>query len=249
MSGIPIHTQSPISAVTASTTSTLSNNNEYPSAQPGAAAPTPTQTSSSTSQYTPSPPQPGDIPDPSSAKITAKPSVHPPPKAGEKPKPPEYYAPALAVPTQAATQAQQYPQQMSIPPPTASYPGQPPASITSSNPTPSFSQPSNLYSPAEIEQRPPPTRTVPGTNERGERRSLEHPPGYVQNSHAMDMTPDQRLAMQQRNQSASLGLRDKSTGNAGYGQEESVWDVAKRLAKGVGDKVTELNERYGGGKP
>ena len=64
----------------------------------------------------------------------------------------------------------------------------------------------------------------------------------------MEMTPDQRLAMQRENQSASLGLGNKSTGNAGYGQEESVWDVAKRFAKGVGDKVTEINERYGGGK-
>ena len=62
------------------------------------------------------------------------------------------------------------------------------------------------------------------------------------------MTRDQRLAIQQENQPGSLGLGDSSGGNAGYGQEESVWDIAKKFAKGVGDKVTEINEKYGGGK-
>ena len=248
MSGIPIHTQSPISAAKASKTPTSSSNNEYPSAQPGAAAPTPTQTISSTSQYAPPPPQPGTVPVPLPATITAKPSIPPPPKPGEKPKPLQYYAPVHAGPTHVATQAQPYPEQMSIPPPAPSYPRQPPASITSPNPTPSFPQPSSLYSPTEAQHQPPPTRTLPGANEGGERRSLGHPPGYVQNSHAMDMTQDQRLAIQQGNQSGSLGYGQDSSSNAGYGQEDSVWDVAKRLAKGVGDKVSEINERYGGGK-
>ncbi len=54
--------------------------------------------------------------------------------------------------------------------------------------------------------------------------------------------------MQQESQPGSLGFGENSHDNAGYGHEESVWDVAKRFAKGVGDKVTEMNERYGGGK-
>ena len=62
------------------------------------------------------------------------------------------------------------------------------------------------------------------------------------------MTPDQRLAMQRENQPGSLGFGDNGSGNAGYGQEETVWDIAKKFAKGVGDKVTEINEKYGGGK-
>lgn len=138
---------------------------------------------------------------------------------------------------------------MSIPPPAPSYPGQPPASTTSTNPTASFPRPSNLYSPAETVPQPTPTRTFPSANEGAERRSLEHPPGYIQNSHALEMTPEQRLAMQQESQPGSTGFGENSNDNAGYGQEESVWDVAKRFAKGLGDQVTKINERYGGGKP
>lgn len=248
MSGIPIHTKSPISATKSSTTSTPSSSYEYPPAQPGAAAPTPTQTRNSTTQYAPPPPQPGAAPIPAPATVTPKASIPPPPKAGEKPKPPEYYNPVHAKPTHVATQAQPYPQQMSIAPPVPSYPGQPPASITSINPNLSSPRPSNIYSPAETLPQPPTTRTVPNANEGGERRSLEHPPGYTQNSHAMDMTPEQRLAMQQESQTGSIGFGDNSNDNAGYGQEESVWDVAKRFAKGAGDQVTKINEKYGGGK-
>ena len=248
MAGIPIHTQSPISAAKALPTSTQPNDKEYPSARPGTGALMPTQTASSTSPYTPPPPRPGAVPAPPPPTITAKPSLPPPPKAGETPKPPEYYAPVHATPTDAASQAQSFPQQMSIPPPTASHRGQPPGSITSSNPTPPFPPLSTLYPPAETQQQPPLTGPIPAENEGRERRSLEHPPGYVQNSHAMDITPDQRLAMQQENQPGSLGFGDHNGGNAGYGQEESVWDLAKKFAKGVGDKVTEINEKYGGGK-
>ena len=249
MSGIPIHTQSPISATKASTTSTPSNSYEYPPAQPGAAVPTPTQTRSSTSQYAPPPPQPGAAPVPAPATITPKASISPPPKAGEKPKPPGYYTPVHARPTHVTSQAQPYPQQMSIPPPEPSYPGQPPASITSTNPIPSLPRPSNLYSPAETLPQPSSTHTVPSANEGTGRRSLEHPPGYIQNSHAMEMTSEQRRAMQQGSQPRSIGFGESSNDNAGYGQEESVWDVAKRFAKEVGDQVTKINERYGGGKP
>ena len=249
MSGIQIHTQSPISAAKASTTSTAPNKNEYPSAKPGTAPPAPTRTTNTSSQHAPPTPQPGAVPVPQAATTTVKPSVPPPPKAGEKPKSPEYYAPVHATPTHVATQTQPYPQQMSIPPPALSYPGQPPASVTFQNPIPPFAPPSSLYSPGETQQHSQPTPTIPGADGGKARRSLEHPPGYVQNSNAMDMTPTQRSAMQQESRSESLGFSDNNNGNAGYGQEESVWDVAKRFAKGVGDKVTEINERYGGGKP
>jgi len=63
----------------------------------------------------------------------------------------------------------------------------------------------------------------------------------------MEMTSEQRLAMQQESQPRGIGFGENSNDNAGYGQEESVWDVAKRFAKGVGDQVTKINERYGGG--
>ena len=243
MLGIPVHTHSPISATNSSVAPKALNDDQSLSARPGAAPPTPTRTTNTNSQYTPPPAQPGPVPLPQSATITAKPSVPPPPRAGEKAKPPEYYAPVHATPTHAATQAQPYPQQMSIPPPGHSYPSQPPVSITSLNQLSPLPQPSNLNLSAETQQ-PQPTRTFHGADGVEARRSLEHPPGYVQNSHALDMTPDQRLAMQQEHQSGRLGLGENKT--SGYGQEESVWDIAKRFAKGVGDKVTEINEKYGG---
>ena len=53
------------------------------------------------------------------------------------------------------------------------------------------------------------------------RRSLEHPPGYVQNPYAADMTPEQRFATQHSPHSPTLGWNTsgaaKSPGVLGTG--------------------------------
>ncbi len=244
MTGIQVHTQEPISPAkasgvslqtadkpvgsisqTASTTTAASYG--YPPAKPGAAVPTPTTTSKST--YSPPAPQPGTAPVPPPPTITTKPSLPPPPKAGEKPMPPEYYAPGHSTPTK----PQPYPAQMAQPP-LGSYPnGIPPVSTTSTT-EPSFplsAPPINL--PAVSAGSPT-------------RASLEHPPGYVQNPYASDMTPAQRLAAPQPENesetSPSLGFTDNTQGNhAGFGEEESVWSMATKWAKKKGEQASELH--------
>lgn len=91
------------------------------------------------------------------------------------------------------------------------------------------------------------------------RKSLEHPPGYVQNPYAADMTPEQRFATQKSPGSPSLGYGNgvkspgilgglaspgkgmgilNGTGAAGDG--EGVWGVVGGWVRGVGKKVGEV---------
>ena len=244
MAGIQVHTREPISPAkasgvspqtadkpagnvsqTASTTTTASYG--YPPAKPGAVVPTPTATSKST--YGPPAPQPGAAPAPPPSTTTAKPSLPPPPKAGEKPMPPEYYAPVHPTPTK----GQPCPPQMAQSP-LGSYPnGIPPGSTTST------AEPSFPLSAAPI--------TLPAASAGSPTRaSLEHPPGYVQNPYASDMTPAQRLAAaQQENDSKtspSLGFTDNAKGNhAGFVEEDSVWSMASKWAKKKGEQASELH--------
>ena len=244
MTGIRVHTQEPINPAKASGVSpqtadkpagsnsqtaltTTATSYGYLSAKPGAAVPTPTAISEST--YSPPAPQPGTVPVPRPPTTTAKPSLPPPPKAGEKPMPPEYYTPVHPTPTK----PQPYPPQMAQPP-LGSYPnGIPPGSTTSST-EPSFplsAPPINL----PVASAGSPTRA-----------SLEHPPGYIQNPFASDMTPAQRLAAAQREgdseTSPSLGFTDNAKGNhAGFGEEESVWSIASKWAKKKGEQASELH--------
>ena len=80
------------------------------------------------------------------------------------------------------------------------------------------------------------------------RASLEHPPGYVQNPFASDMTPDQRFAakQQQENQSnilPSLGYTDNAEGSRpGLDEDETVWATAKKWVKEKGEKASKLGE-------
>lgn len=244
MTGIQVHTQEPISPAkasgvspqttdkpvggisqTASTTTTASYG--YPPAKPGAVVPTPTATSKSTN--IPPAPQPGTAPVPPPPTTTTKPGLPPPPKAGEKPMPPEYYAPVHPTPTK----PQPYPPQMAQPP-LGSYPnGIPPGSTTSTT------EPSFPLSALPI-KLPEASAGSPT------RASLEHPPGYVQNPYAADMTPAQRLsAPQQENESEtspSLGFTDNAKGvHAGFGEEESVWSMATKWAKKKGEQASELH--------
>lgn len=263
MSGVPIHTGSPISSakargstpeggstpsIPASTTViTASNTLGYPSARPGAGAPAPTPTRSQATavHHGPPPPQPGATPISSSTPVNAKPSLPPPPKVGEMLRSPEYYSPAQATPTK-SVQSQPYLQQMTLPSPVASN-GQPPASTTSTTFQPSFGSAHSLSFP----QRPTPVNlsSVSGGGRDG--ASLEHPPGYVQNPYASDLTPDQRYATEQASQSGgsqALGYNERrETSNAGFEDEEGVWGMAKKWAKGasdtVGGYVNEMNEK------
>ena len=82
------------------------------------------------------------------------------------------------------------------------------------------------------------------------RASLEHPPGYMQNPFASDMTPDQRLAaeQQQENQSntlPSLGYIDDSKGpRLGSEDDETVWGTAKKWAKETGEQAGKLWDSF-----
>lgn len=250
MSGIPIHTQSPISPAKASSTTsngeTSSDTSNYPSARPGA-APTPTRAQAIGLHHDPHPPQPGASPVPLPPTVTSKPNLPPPPKVGEVPKPPEYYTPGQATPTK-TTQPQPYPPQMTLPSPLASH-GQPPASTTSTGYSPSFASTASV--PSLQHSRPTPTSSFPPSGSGTDEQSLEHPPGYIQNPYASDMTPSQRFATEQASQSGgspALGYNEKKrTSNAGFEDDEGLWGMAKKWAKEasdtVGSYVNDVNEK------
>jgi hypothetical protein len=141
----------------------------YAPAQPGAAAvPVPTQAPqplqstptstipTSTTSYGPPPPQPGAVPTILQPTTAQKPSIPPPPKAGEKVQSLEFYAPVSA--------------------PTSSQAGGHPEFTPQSMP-PQWQQ--QLPNPPRAQ---PPASTS-SAFETG-RASLEHPPGYIQNPNA-----------------------------------------------------------------
>lgn len=250
-------------AATKSASGIASSNLNYPPPQPGPVATLPTPTQAPKSHYEPPPPQPGAFPSASSAAITAKPSLPPPPRVGEVPKPPEYYAPHHS-PPKTLTQRRQYPPQMMLSM-TEPSKGQPPSSTTSTATyTPAFTPSTSL--PTTERLQPTPTSPLPGNNHgngqlgAGSGVSLDHPPGYIQNPYASnDTLPDHRFATEQTNNSPRreqpLGLggyNDNSSHNitttsSGFDDEESVWGIAKKWAKGasdtVGNYVTDINEK------
>ncbi|ESZ98057.1 hypothetical protein SBOR_1588 [Sclerotinia borealis F-4128] len=70
-----------------------------------------------------------------------------------------------------------------------------------------------------------------------ERRSLEHPPGYVQNAYAAELSSDQRRAMEgEANRSGGLGL---GMGMGGGEEEEGIWGSAKRWVGSAGSRLSE----------
>lgn len=280
MSGVPVHTQSPINLAKASgitpqtayapppnftetttTTTTTATPSypsarpgkvapaptatpSYPSAKPGEVAPTPTATRASNPYYEPAAPQPGSVPSPSTARATSRPSLPPPPKAGELPRPSEYYTTPQALPTNSARPIP-YPEQMMLTTPEASK-GQPQSSTTSTNFSPSIPPSTALKSPPKAG----PTFLNPSHTFNGG-SNLEHPPGYVQNPHASEMTPDQRFATEQADRSGNSQAfghnKSMATNNASFEDDDSVWGIAKKWAKGAGDTVggyvTEMNEK------
>ncbi|KAI1769002.1 hypothetical protein GGR53DRAFT_461788 [Hypoxylon sp. FL1150] len=217
MAPIPVYTNSPIAASKASgvtpqtelppsvskpATTTASptspSSGSYPPAQPGAAPSlsTPTATTQIYNYDGPPAPQPGAAPTPTGAVST---SVPPPPKAGEK------YQPSRQTPAPQPV-SRPYPQQMSIPAPPAAYPAQQHGTSTASVPA-SYSSPG-------------PTATA-GSGF----HSLEHPPGYHQNSNASELDRYQRAATQQ----SELEEQREDTGG--------VWDSARKWAQQTGEKL------------
>ncbi|MCJ1452691.1 hypothetical protein MMC28_003034 [Mycoblastus sanguinarius] len=254
MSPIQTHTQDPInpaynpdqknSSQPVMTATSAQPSYGYPPPRPGASLPAPTSTTNPSYGNGPPRPQPGAVPVPAPPATTAKPSLPPPPKAGHKPLLPGYYTSVQSTLTGSA-QPQPYPPQMSKPPPGPPYNGIPPASATSTSTTHSFPAPA-------------PPSDFNTANETPTRASLEHPPGYVQNPYASDMTPDQRFATEQQASRSgnlpSLGYNDnrKGASSAELEDEGSVWDTAKKWVKEKGEQANELHgqiwDRLNGGK-
>ncbi|SLM37331.1 hypothetical protein LPUS_07149 [Lasallia pustulata] len=85
------------------------------------------------------------------------------------------------------------------------------------------------------------------------RRSLEHPPGYMQNPYASEMTPELRFATHFASQQtdglpAALGyIPNKSRNNsrAGVENEESgMWETARKYVRRASEMVGEMEEEF-----
>lgn len=245
MSGIQLHSEDPISPEKASTphNSNVENPSQpaqntapspyaYPPAQPGAAAPTATRTIPPSSGEGPPAPQPGGVPVPPPPTITAPASLPPPPKAGEKALPPEHYAPVHST----SVPPQPYPSQLSQPRVDAPLKGVPAGSTTSASTRPSFN----------------PSVRPSNSTDTPVRASLEHPPGYVQNPFASDMTPDQRFAAEQEHENRSdtsppLGYTDNAQGRKpSLEDDETVWGTAVKWAKETGEQASKVWDKLGG---
>lgn len=218
----------PPATTTASATS--SPGSSYPPAQPGAAPSLPTATAAAQAQayYTPQPqptptsavssegpppPQPGAVPIAPGA--AARSAIPPPPKVGEK-----YQPPAGTTP---------YPPQMSIPAPTAAYPAQQYGTLTAAGPSPAT--PAGGY----------------GGGGSGGGRNLQHPPGYQQSASAANSGLDRyqtSSAPQGSTYSPAAFAADSEQGRQQHhqqssGDEEGVWDTAKKWAQATGQKLAE----------
>ncbi|KAL8829109.1 MAG: hypothetical protein Q9191_002197 [Dirinaria sp. TL-2023a] len=256
MSGIPVYTQSPTSAAKAdgitpktasvptpttsthASTTSVATSSSTPARPEANIAPNPTQYSATPAENSPPPPQPGAVPLSSTSTNARRPSIPPPPKAGEKPLPREYYAKPTATPSK----PQPYPPQMSVPSPDSSSNGVPPSSVTSTTQPPLKAQQVSSPYPTQPAAAPSAARSRANT--------LEHPPGYAQDPHAQEMTPDARFATEQQatNQSSSHspvlpGYNGHSGGaNKGFEEEQGIWDMAKKLVSQAGEKVVEFEE-------
>ncbi|KAI9740663.1 MAG: hypothetical protein M1818_004627 [Claussenomyces sp. TS43310] len=253
MSGIPVYTQSPITATKASgvtpqtqappssisspskpgyapATTTATSSSTYPLAQPGAsvAAPMPAPTSSASQRYSPvqaisTTKTAGDVPP------APQPGAFPTPEHSLRsnlPPPPksgEHYQPPQP------SMPQPYPPQMAIPPPTNIYGAPPPSSSTSTTTTSA----STYLAPMDTYEAP--------------RKSFEHPPGYVQNPYASNFSGDRRRAQAAQQDPTGRGLGGYTSGNsspkAAFGVDpEAVWNTAKRWANTAGQKLQETEE-------
>ncbi|KAI5864520.1 hypothetical protein GGS23DRAFT_450494 [Durotheca rogersii] len=232
MAPIPVYTNSPIAASkpsgatpqtaespsspgppTISASPTSPSQGAYPSARPGAAPslPAPTVTAQAATPQAhapleptgtldhdhPPPPQPGAVPVPPGA---ARATIPPPPKVGEQ------YHPSQQMPVSQPASVP-YPQQMAMPAPTTPYPSQRRGTSTLPDPTSGHSTRGSLA------YNSPPTH------------SLEHPPGYHQNTNVSELDRYQRSAIRQNE------LEPQADDSGG------VWEAAKKWAQQTGERL------------
>ncbi|KAK6601785.1 hypothetical protein H4I96_07126 [Botrytis cinerea] len=211
----------------------LANSQRY--APPPAAAatttkPEPTRTIKEDYDVPPAP-QPGAFPKPitgfaGNTFASQTKSVPPPPRAGS----------SYAVDHNATSSMPPNPSagQMTIPPPSIT---RAPFSTTMIMDASTAAQTSGSYGtmhPQPVSVGDAYAHRVQQENEAyGQRRSveyLEHPPGYVQNAYAAELSSDQRRAMDvnERRENASVG------GVNSGGEEEGIWGSAKRWVGSAG---------------
>ncbi|KAI1653187.1 hypothetical protein F4813DRAFT_375746 [Daldinia decipiens] len=220
MAPIPVYTDSPIVAAKASGVTPQT----APPSSTSKPTPTPTPTSSlptSSSQAYPSA-QPGAVPllptttaDASQARVSYQPiqtANHdgpPAPQPGAVPVPTGITKTNIPPPPKVGEKLVNipYPQQMAILPPTAPY-------QTQQRGTSTVPMPISEYS----NQGSTPLSGPPV-------HSLEHPPGYHQNSNASELGNYQRSAIQRSE------VEDQT------GTESGVWEAAKKWAHQTGEKI------------
>ena len=251
MSGVKLHLQDPINPAKAGgitprtqrsldggasqhmPSTTNASSRGYPTTRPEAAQPALPSATASTSN-SPPPLQPAAISVTQPPMTTAKPSIPPPPKANEKQQPDTSEATAYSL----FAKPQPYPPQMSQPPLNHAPNGLPAASTTSTTTVPSFQSataPTNLLVSAESSTQ----------------QCHEHPPGYVQNPYASEMTPDQRLVTEQQEIQArskmlpSLGYSDnsKQQSKGEFADDHSVIEAALEWGKQKGKQLSDMHDK------
>ncbi|KAF2139632.1 uncharacterized protein K452DRAFT_289632 [Aplosporella prunicola CBS 121167] len=246
MPPIPIYSNAPINPNTAAATAdgvtpqTDSNLNDQQGQQhPPPTRIVPASVPATTTQGVgsqPAAPQPGAVPIPPPPSTTTATAT----SAGVPPAPQPGQAPSIATATATApapTHAAHPPPQFSIPAPQAN------AAPTSSTTASAAAYPAG---PTTINLGPAPGGAAPSPAETGatatreQRRSLEHPPGYVQNPYAADGTAEQRARMeaaaqQQQEEGGLWGSMRAAAAKVGEGLkkgEEEAW----KLVGGSGGK-------------
>lgn len=129
------------------------------------------------------------------------------------------------------------PPQMGMPPLTAS-------------PYPSAARGTQVQNSASYPGIPQPTGLAQGLamgdRQQQQHTSLDHPPGYVQDTYAAEMTSSQRAAAAQVGHGSGGGLSSyhSSSGfnnnHSTFGDDdgEGLWDAAKKLAASAGERLS-----------
>ncbi|KAI1467288.1 uncharacterized protein F4812DRAFT_58022 [Daldinia caldariorum] len=205
MAPIPVYTDSPITATKASGVTPQT-------APPSTTSrPTPTSSSPTSSSQAYPPAQPGAAPSLPTATAAVNSNIPPAPQPGAVPIPTGVPRANIPPPPKAGERLVSipYPQQMSIPPPTAPYPSQERGTFTVPVPTSVYGdQGSTALSDPPVHH------------------SLEHPPGYHQNSNASGLDDYQRSAIQR----SEAETQTESP-------EGGVWEAAKKWAHQTGEKI------------
>lgn len=248
--------------------------------------PEPTRTIKEDSEVPPAP-QPAAFPKPTTgfAGNGIPRTVPPPPRAGQAvspmPRGPNAGQREVHMRDSAGREILEYPPQMSIPPPSIT---RAPFSSTMSLDARTAVSTSQAYMPSTMHPQPvsitdaylASTRQQRQQDERlsevaaaqrgDEQRDvqhLEHPPGYVQNAYAAELSSDQRRAMdvieekdvRERNGSLGLGMgmgmgvfggghgnahaHGNVNGGGGDDEGEGIWGSAKRWVGSAGSKLSE----------